>query len=70
MMEVLIMTNLSKRQELDEERLFKRLMGQYMEAEGERLLAENERLRADPSAAVPPELDKKCLELIRGAFGG
>ena len=70
MMEVLIMTNLSKRQELDEERLFKRLMGQYMEAEGERLLAENERLRADPSTAVPPELGKKCLELIRGAFGG
>ena len=70
MVEVLIMTNLSKQQELDEERLFKRLMRLYMEAEGERLLAENERLNADPSAAVPPELDKKCLELIHSAFGG
>lgn len=64
------MSNLSKQQELDEECLFKQLMRQYMEAEGERLLAENERLKADPSAAVPPELDKKCLELIRGAFRG
>lgn len=64
------MKNPSKQQELDEERLFKRLMRQYMEAEGERLLDENERLKADPSAAVPPELDKKCLELIHGAFRG
>lgn len=70
MVEVLIMTNLSKQQELDEERLFKRLMRQYMDTEGASLLAENERLRADPSAAVPQELDKKCLELIRGAFRG
>ncbi len=64
------MTNLSKQQELDEECLFKQLMRQYMEEEGERLLDENERLRADPSAAVPPGLDKKCLEPIRGAFRG
>ena len=64
------MTNLSKQQELDEERLFKRLMRQYMETEGARLLAENERLRVDPSAVVPPELDKECLELIHGAFRG
>ena len=50
--------------EMNEERLFGRLMQEYAEAEGRRLLAENERLKANPDAAVPPELDKKCRELI------
>ena len=68
MMEVLIMTTLSKQEEIDEERLFLRLMRLYMEAEGKRLLAENKRLKADPSAEVPPELDRKCLELIQRHF--
>lgn len=64
------MTSLSKQGEMGGGSLFAQLMRLYMEAEGERLLTENEWLNADPSAAVPPELDKKCLELIRGAFRG
>jgi hypothetical protein len=47
---------------------FELLMEQVAKAEGERLLAENERLKADPTAAVPEELNRRMLTLIDGHF--
>lgn len=44
--------------------LFERLMEQVLREEGERLLAENERLNADPSAEVPEDVNRRMLELI------
>lgn len=49
--------------------LFALLMDKVAEAEGARLIEENERLKNDPEAAVPEEIDKKCRETIRRAFG-
>lgn len=48
--------------------LFERLMEQVIHEEGERLLAENERLKAEPSAAVPEEFNRRMLELINSSF--
>ena len=53
-----------------EEQMFAMLMQKFAEEEGRRLIEENERLLNDPSAAVPPELDRKCRELILRAFSG
>lgn len=53
-----------------EDALFALLMDEVAQEEGARLLAENERLKGDPNAAVPPELDKKSLETIRKALAG
>ena len=39
-----------------------------MRAEGERLLAENERLKSDPSAAILEEIDQRILEFINSKF--
>lgn len=52
-----------------EDAVFKMLMMSFAELEGKRLLEENERLKDDPAAAVPPELDRKCRELILRMFG-
>ena len=41
-----------------------RLMSDYLQQEGERYNAEVERLRNDPNAAVPPEVERRALELI------
>ena len=38
-------------------------------AEGERLLAENERLKADPAATVPEEINQRMFDLIDGRLG-
>ncbi len=51
-----------------EEADFARIMRTYAEEEGRWLLEENERLRNDPQAAVPPELDRKCRNLIAQLF--
>ena len=48
-----------------EDALFAVLMDQVAEAEGERLLAENERLQNDPDAAVPDNIDRLCRKTIR-----
>ncbi len=48
-----------------EEADFARIMKMYAEEEGRWLLEEKDQLRDDPRAAVPLELDRKCLELIR-----
>ena len=44
------------------------LMGGLLEEEGRALLEENERLNADPAAAIPAELDERCRALLRSAF--
>jgi hypothetical protein len=51
-----------------DEAYFELLMDRMAEAEGTRLLARTEALRADPSAAIPEELHKKFLRLISHAF--
>ncbi len=38
------------------------------EAEGKQLLEENERLKADPAAAIPDEVNDRCVKTIRRAF--
>ena len=48
---------------------FAQLMEQVAMAEGERLLAEKERLKADPAAAVPEEINQRMFDLIDGHFG-
>lgn len=47
---------------------FTLLMERVTQIEGEELIRENERLKNDPSAAVPEDLDKKCLKTIHKAF--
>ena len=62
---------MTRRQQLMEDyenALFALLMDEYMEEEGRRLMEENERLKKDPSAKVPEELDRRCLRTIRQAF--
>ena len=44
------------------------LMDKVAEDEGVRLYEENERLRRDPAAEVPPEFDRKSREAIIRAF--
>lgn len=51
-----------------EEMWFALLMEQVSQMEGEELLAKNEELKNDPSAAVPEALDKKCRETIQKSF--
>lgn len=53
-----------------EEALFAILMDKVAQEQGTQLLEENERLKDDPDAAVPPELDQKSLETIRRALSG
>ena len=49
-----------------EDALFALLMDDFAEREGEKLKAENERLKQDPAAQPPEELDQKCR---RGSSG-
>ena len=51
-----------------EDALFALLMDKVAEDEGARLYEENERLRRDPAAEVPPEFDRKSREAIIRAF--
>lgn len=51
-----------------EEMWFALLMEQVNQMEGEELLAKNEELKNDPSAAVPEALDRKCRETIQKSF--
>ena len=44
------------------------LMDGMLEEEGWALLEENERLNADPDAAIPAGLDEKCRALLQSAF--
>jgi len=51
-----------------EDALFTLLMNGVAEAEGKCLMKENAQLRGDPDAAVPEELNKRCLRTINRAF--
>ena len=62
------MTRQDKLQLQYEDAVFSILVDDAAQAEGEELLALNERLKADPDAAVPEELDKECREAIQNAF--
>lgn len=55
-------------QEEYEDALFALLMYDVAELEGRRAEEENERLRNDPNARVPEDLDRKCLQLINRHF--
>lgn len=55
-------------QERYEEALFRLWMNDLAAAEGEKALAENERLKNDPEAAVPEEIDRRCMQTIRQHF--
>lgn len=48
-----------------EDALFALLMDDVAVAEGKRLLEINEQLKSDPNAAVPAELDRKCLQTVK-----
>ena len=53
---------------ISEEDFFKLMMNHLAEMEGAELLLECERLNRNPAAAVPAELDAKCLGIIKNAF--
>lgn len=55
-------------QEQYEDALFALIMDKIATAEGQWAMEENERLKEDPSAAVPEELDKRCMQMIRRHF--
>ena len=48
-----------------EDALFRLFMDRVAVVEGERLLRENEELKSDPGAAVPGEVQQRCLQSIR-----
>ena len=62
------MTNREKLQENYEDSVLALLMDEFAESEGQRYIEENDRLRQDPSAAVPEEVEKRALQVIDKAF--
>lgn len=63
------MTRREKLQEAYEDALFALLMEDVIEEEGQRLAEKNEQLKRDPSAAVPGELNERCMKTIHRAYG-
>ena len=63
------MTRREKLQEAYEDALFALLMEDVIEEEGRRLAEKNEQLKRDPSAAVPGELNERCMKTIGRAYG-
>lgn len=62
---------MNQRQELTEryeDALLALLLDEAAEAEGQNLLTLNEQLKADPAAAVPDDLEEKCLQTISKVF--
>lgn len=55
-------------QEQYEDALFALLMDEVATTEGRKAVEENERLKNDPSAAVPEDIDKHCRHTIRQYF--
>lgn len=62
------MTRRERLQENVEDAVFALLMEEVAEQEGKRLLEENERLKSDPSAKVPDNLDRRCRQIIKRSF--
>lgn len=54
--------------ETSEDALFAKLINEVAEIEGKLLNEEYERLKQDPDAEAPKELDEKSLQTIRRAF--
>lgn len=53
---------------MNEEQIFAQVMGAIMELEGAALMAEAEILAQDPAAAVPADVNERCLALINSFF--
>lgn len=51
-----------------EDAVFALLMDKVAEENGKKLLQQNEELLADPYAAVPETLSKRCLRTIKKAY--
>lgn len=51
-----------------EDALFALLMDDLAEVEGERLLELNEELKKDPDAAVPADVQQRCIDVINREF--
>ena len=62
------MTNREKLRENYEDSVLALLMDEFAESEGKRYMEENERLRQDPSAAVPEDVERRVLQLIHREF--
>ncbi len=62
------MTRREQLQEQYEEALFALLMDKLAEAEGEKALLKNEELKNDPQAALPEDVERRCLRTIRRSF--
>lgn len=62
------MKNREQLREQYEDALFAMMMGELASREGEKALEENKRLQDDPAAAVPGQIDRKCMQTIRGHF--
>lgn len=62
------MKNREQLREQYEDALFAMMMGELASLEGEKALEENKRLQDDPAAAVPGQIDRKCMQTIRGHF--
>lgn len=59
---------MDKREQLQEDyedALLALIMEENLEAEGQRLSQENQRLLQDPEAAVPVDISKRCIKAIR-----
>lgn len=62
------MSNREQLYEKYEDALFALLMDDLAEVEGERLLELNEELKDDPDAAVPIEVQQRCIDVINREF--
>lgn len=62
------MTNREKLMKEYEDALFALLMDEVAQAEGEKALRLNQQLLADPDAAVPGRVQRRCEKTIRNAF--
>lgn len=59
------MTNRERLQENYEDALFALLLDDVAQTEGKSLIQENEALQADPNAAVPANIDRRCMQVIQ-----
>lgn len=62
------MTNREKLRENYEDSVLALLMDEFAESEGKRYIEENERLRQDPSAEVPEDVERRALQFIHREF--
>ena len=62
------MTNRDRLQENYEDSVLALLLDEFAESEGRRYIEENERLREDPAAVVPEDVEKRALQFIDREF--